>query len=63
MPKQRVTARDRQRLERALCTLADYESLIKQALIDAVRDGANEHDLRHVCAALRAIVDDGFGNS
>jgi hypothetical protein len=44
------------RLEAALCTLADYESELTDALSE-VGDGASAHDLGHVCAALRLLVD------
>jgi hypothetical protein len=52
-----ITAKDRDRLERCLCTLADFEGLIKDTLRNEVRDGASAYDHAHVCAALRRIVD------
>ena len=49
-----VSGKDAKRLERALCTLADFEGPVKDALTDdAVNDGAH----RDVCAAIRKIID------
>jgi hypothetical protein len=51
-----VTGNDLRRLEHALCTLADYEGLLKRTLRE-VGDGASDYDHMHVCAALRRLVD------
>lgn len=48
--------RDAQRLFRALCTLADYEGVIKDALYSCGQ-GGSEWDHMRVCAALRYLVD------
>lgn len=50
----------RRRLESALCALVDFESDIVDALTMAPGVSGQQHDLSNVCAALRAIVDDGF---
>ncbi len=44
------------RLERALCTLGDYEGPIKKALAEC-HGGGGERDHSNVCAALRRLVD------
>jgi hypothetical protein len=49
-----VSRRDAARLERALCTLADFEGPIKQAL---TAGGGTDLSLGDVCDALRRIVD------
>ena len=43
------------RLERALCTLGDYEGPIKKAMAEG-RGGGGERDHANVCAALRRLV-------
>lgn len=52
----KVKAKDRKKLERALCTLADYEGEIKEALRD-LGQGGSDWDLHRVCDALRLLVD------
>jgi hypothetical protein len=47
-------ARDRRRLENALCTLADYEGVINRAL---VHRGNHEHELQNTILALRDLID------
>lgn len=51
-----LTPADARRLERALCTLADFEGTVKRALADS---GARNGDWAHVnvCKALRHVVD------
>ncbi len=44
------------RLERALCTIADYEGPIKKALAEG-HGGGGERDHSNVCDALRRLVD------
>lgn len=48
-----LDGKDAKRIERALCTLADYEGPIKQA----GRTGNFAHAHADVCAALRKIAD------
>lgn len=49
-----LKARDALRLFRALCTLADYEGVIKRTLPKVDGDDRDHHN---VCAALRYLVD------
>lgn len=49
-----VTGKDARRLERALCTLADFEGVVKDALTDG---GIGDHAVGEVCAAIRKIID------
>jgi hypothetical protein len=55
LSKYGLEPRDKQRLERALCTLADYEGPLKQVLCGEI--GGHENDHARVCGALRWIVD------
>lgn len=55
--KHGIDMHEARRLERALCTLADFEGQIKSVLRDEIGDGASDHDHAHVCAALRHLVD------
>jgi hypothetical protein len=50
-----VGAADARRLERALCTLADFESPIKLAMAEK---GARDWGLHDVCDGIRHIIDD-----
>jgi hypothetical protein len=51
--------RDRTKIERALCTLVDYERIIKE---NAHRRGANfDHSFHDVCEVLRDIADGDVG--
>jgi hypothetical protein len=43
------------RLERALCTLGDYEGPIKKALAE-IHGGRIEQDHANVCYALRRLI-------
>ena len=44
------------RIERALCTLGDYEGPIKKAMSEC-RPTSSGLDYTNVCAALRRLVD------
>jgi len=50
----KLRARDRQRLERALCALADFEGEIKRAAHITNFD----HSFHEVCHVLREMLDD-----
>ena len=49
-----ISAKDRDRLERAMCTLIDFEGSIKDAMLDCHLNSNAFHD---VCQGLRHIVD------
>lgn len=42
------------RLERALCTLVDFEGAVKEALTDG---GISDHAVGDICGAIRKIID------
>jgi hypothetical protein len=48
--------RDLIRIERALCTLGDYEGPVKTALSEIGLGASGYQDHAHVCAALRRLV-------
>lgn len=52
----KLTDKDYEALERALCTLVDYEEVIKDRLASF---GTGERAHSDVCHALRQIVDGG----
>lgn len=54
LAKFNVDRRDAARLERALCTLADFEGSVKKALSEV---GHSDHGLHDVCDAIRLIID------
>lgn len=62
LKEQGLKPNDARRLANALCTLADYEGLLKRTLTDR---GHSEVDHSHVCDALRYIVDgeEGAGDA
>lgn len=49
-----ITTKDRDRLERALCTLVDFEGVIKDAMLYCY---LNPHGFHDVCQGLRRVVD------
>lgn len=55
LAKYGVTRREALRLERALCTLADFEFPVKEALSEI--SGGSDWDHSRVCDAIRLIVD------
>ena len=54
LAKYGLNGNDAQRLERALCTLADYEGPVRQALSERALD---PRAVSEVCAAIRRILD------
>lgn len=51
----KIKAKDRQKLERALCTLVDYEGEVKEALRES---RGSDTDFHNICDALRRLVDE-----